>query len=227
MSLISVIIPTLNAGETIDETLACIAPYCSDLVREIIVSDGGSKDDTVARARRAGCTVVEGSHSRGVQLAQGAALSEGAWLLFVHADTHLSENWANQVRAFIKRAETTGRAATFEFALSDLSFMARILERIVAVRVWLFALPYGDQGLLIHRQFYLALGGYRLLPLMEDVDFVRRIGRSRLEVLPVRAFTSAVRYQREGYLKRMARNALCISLYFVGVPPHFIARIYD
>ena len=93
-------------------------------------------------------------------------------------------------------------------------------------RCRLLALPYGDQGLLIPRGLYEALGGFRPLPLMEDVDLVRRIGRRRLALLPVAAVTSAARYRRAGYGPRVLRNLACLSLYGLGVPPRVIARLY-
>ena len=87
-------------------------------------------------------------------------------------------------------------------------------------------LPYGDQGLLISASFYPALGGFRPLPLMEDVDLVRRLGRRRLAPIAAQIIASARRYRRDGYFRRPLRNLLCLSLYFVGVPPTRIARLY-
>jgi hypothetical protein len=87
-------------------------------------------------------------------------------------------------------------------------------------------LPYGDQGLLIHRDLLASVGGMRALPLMEDVDLVRRLGRKRLIALPADAVTSAVRWERQGYLRRSARNLGCLSLWFAGVPPRLIQRLY-
>ena len=91
---------------------------------------------------------------------------------------------------------------------------------------WL-GLPYGDQGLLIHRRFYRRLGGYKEIPLMEDVEFIRRIGMSRLALFDVRAVTSAERYIRGGYVRRALRNLFCLTLFFLRVPPRLIARIYN
>lgn len=102
----------------------------------------------------------------------------------------------------------------------------RVLEATVLWRCRVLALPYGDQGLLISRGFYEELGGYRAVPLMEDVDLVRRIGRRRLRALPARAVTSAEKYRRDGYLIRPLRNLLCLGLYSVGVPPRYIESIY-
>ena len=97
---------------------------------------------------------------------------------------------------------------------------------MVACRCRWLVLPYGDQGLLISRKLYDELGGFRPMPMMEDVDLVRRIGRKRLTMLGHRAVTSAARYRRDGYLRRSARNLTCLSLFCVGVPPRLIARLY-
>ena len=103
---------------------------------------------------------------------------------------------------------------------------ARRLERMVSWRCRLFALPYGDQGLLISRVFYESLGGFEPLPIMEDVDLIRRIGRARLSVLDCPAITSAKRFREGGYLGRSARNLTCLALYFLGAPPRFLTKLY-
>jgi hypothetical protein len=87
-------------------------------------------------------------------------------------------------------------------------------------------LPYGDQGLLISRDLLAAVGGVAPIPLMEDVDLIRRLGRHRLRLLPAAAVTSAARWEREGYIRRSARNLGCLSLWFAGVPPAWIRRFY-
>jgi rSAM/selenodomain-associated transferase 2 len=225
--MISVVIPTLDAVATLPATLESVQPGRDEgFVQEIIVSDGGSHDGTVAVARERGCTVVEGRAGRGTQLSQGAGRASGRWLLFLHADTRLAPGWPDAARAFVERHDAFGKAAVFAFALDDMSRKARILERIVAARTRMLGLPYGDQGLLISRELYAAVGGFRPLPLMEDVDLVRRIGRGRLELLKASAVTSAIRYRREGYARRMLRNAACLGLYWAGVPPSMIARLY-
>ena len=217
---LSVIIPTLNAADGLDRALAALAP--SD---EVIVVDGGSRDASVAIARARGAEVIETTPGRGGQLAAGAGRASGDWLMFLHADTVLAQGW----RAAVDDHAATvgaGKAACFRFGLDDASPQARRLERWVAVRVALLALPYGDQGLLIHRDLYARLGGFRRLPLMEDVDLVRRIGRRRLAILPVRAETSARRWRQDGWIARSARNLFCLALFFAGVPADRIARFY-
>ena len=122
--------------------------------------------------------------------------------------------------------ENHAKAATFLFALDDPSRAARRLEQLVAWRCKRFALPYGDQGLLMTRDFYREIGGFRPLALMEDVDIVRRVGPDRLVFLSIQAVTSAGRYRHGGYLLRPLANLMFLTLYFLGVPADFLGRSY-
>ena len=188
--------------------------------------DGGSVDETAELAAGMGAQVTTAQRGRGPQLLAGAEAARRHWLLFLHADTKLDPGWNEAVEAFRANSVNNGKAAVFRFVLDDPSHQARRLERMVAWRVRWLALPYGDQGLLIHRDFYNAIGGFRPMPLMEDVDIARRIGRARLVVLPVAARTSAARWRKDGWLIRSFRNLGCLALYFVGVSPRFIKRLY-
>jgi rSAM/selenodomain-associated transferase 2 len=221
---ISVVIPTLDAAEALPGALEAMSG--APLIREVIVSDGGSSDDTVRIAETAGARAVSGLKGRGPQLIAGAAAASGEWLLFLHADCRLGPGWEGAVAAFIARPGAAERAGYFGFALDDADPAARRLERIVAWRCRILGLPYGDQGLLIARTLYDAARGFAPLPLMEDVDLVRRLGRRRLMPIAARAVSSARRYRRDGYWRRPMRNLLCLSLYFAGVPPARIARLY-
>lgn len=218
---LSVVIPALNAAGSLAATLAAL-----DASDEIIVVDGGSRDGTAALARERGARVIETAPGRGGQLAAGAVAATSDWLLFLHADTVLAPGWRTVVDAHLSSPGAAERAACFRFRLDDASPQARRLERWVALRVAALALPYGDQGLLIHRTLYDRIGGYRPLPLMEDVDLVRRLGRRRLSVLDASAVTSARRWRQDGWLRRSARNLLCLALFYVGVSPERIARLY-
>jgi rSAM/selenodomain-associated transferase 2 len=217
-------VPTLNAGETLPKTLATLGG--SPIVREVIVADGGSTDETVACAGSAGAPIIVAPRGRGSQLAAGAAAASGEWLLFLHADCHLEAGWESAVNAFVAPPEAARRAGYFDFVLDDDAPAARLLEHIVAWRCRVLALPYGDQGLLIARSLYEAVGGFAPLPLMEDVDFARRLGRPRLARIGAHCIASARRYRRDGYLRRPLRNLLCLLLYFAGVPPARIVRLY-
>jgi hypothetical protein len=149
--------------------------------------------------------------------------------LFLHADTALQRGWEDEVAALIERVDIGQRpptAAAFRFALDDIGFKPRLIEAGVAMRCTLFRLPYGDQGLLIPASLYRQIGGHNPLPIMEDVDIVRRLGRKRMVILRSEAVTSAIRYKRDGYLARVTRNAACLALYMLNASPARIARYY-
>ena len=227
VAMISVVIPTLNAAASLPATLAALKPGQDvGLVQEVLISDGGSTDGTQAVAQAAGARLMTGPAGRGGQLQRGAVAAGGEWLLFLHGDTVLAPEWLFAAEDFVADAENSARAAAFRFALDDERPAARRLERIVAWRCAKFGLPYGDQGLLLSRRFYGRIGGFRDLPVMEDVDLARRIGRRRLRMLAAAAKTSAQRYRRGGYWRRPARNLLCLGLYFLGLPPRLLVRLY-
>jgi rSAM/selenodomain-associated transferase 2 len=222
--VLSIVIPTYEAAEHLARTLPALA--AAPLAHEIVVADGGSADGTAEVAARHGARVIAARQGRGHQLKAGAEAALGGWLLFLHADTLPAPGWTAAVERFRADPANERRAGFFRFALDDASPAARRLERLVAWRARRLALPYGDQGLLIGRRFYDELGGFRAIPLMEDVDIVRRIGRRRLALIDVAAVTSAETYRREGYLLRPLRNLSCLALYFLGVPPAWIERVY-
>lgn len=231
VAMISVIIPTLNAERGLVRTFGClILPTVQGLVREVIVVDSGSSDGTCRVAEGAGATLLHTQAGRGRQLSAGAHAARSEWLLFLHGDTALQPGWSEEVEAFLEQQAMAepGRekTAVFAFKLDSYGWRARWLEIMVAIRCALFGLPYGDQGLLISRALYTELGGFKPIPLMEDVDLVRRIGRRRLVFLRAAAVTSGQKYESQGYLRRSLRNLLCLTLYFLRVPPRIIARIY-
>jgi rSAM/selenodomain-associated transferase 2 len=228
--MISVVIPTLNAESGLTACLSALVPATVDgLVREVVIVDGGSTDRTLLVADQAGTRVIQSLPGRGRQLQAGAKAARFNWILFVHADTVLELGWEREVADFIERVDTGQRqeaAAVFRFALDDVGFLPRFVEAGVALRTHAMRLPYGDQGLLIPRRLYDRIGGFRDMPLMEDVDIVRRLGRARIAVLRATAVTSAIRFKRDGYLLRVARNLTCLTLYYLRVPPRIIARFY-
>ncbi len=228
--MITVVIPTLNAETGLAAALTALVPATVEgLIREVIIVDGGSTDRTLEIADQAGAKLIRSAPGRGRQLARGAEEARMPWVLFLHADTVLEPGWEREAAAFIERVEIGQRplaAAAFRFALDDLGFKPRLIEWGVTLRCTLMRLPYGDQGLLMPLRLYLTCGGFRALPLMEDVDLVRRLGRDRTIILRARAVTSAIRYRREGYARRALRNMACLSLFYLRVPTGVIARLY-
>jgi rSAM/selenodomain-associated transferase 2 len=222
---IDVVIPALNAARSLARTLDSLRDD-HDLKLSITVCDGGSCDGTAAIARQAGATVVRAEPGRGGQLAAAAMAGSAPWLLFLHADTTLSAGWAAAARHLMAQPANAPKAGYFRLRFDSADPRARRIERLTAWRCRTFGLPYGDQGLLIGRAFYGQVGGFRALPLMEDVDLARRIGRRRLAALDAEAVTSAERYERDGWLARPMRNLGCLALYFAGLSPSVIRRLY-
>jgi rSAM/selenodomain-associated transferase 2 len=216
--MLSVVIPALNAAAALGGCLEALGE-----VPELVVVDGGSRDATREIATSAGARVVDAPRGRGVQLAAGAEAARGDWLLFLHADTRLSPGWRDAAEDHMRRRDVAG---CFRFKLDDPAWQARVIERGVALRVKLLALPYGDQGLLVSRRLYEEVGGFRPVPLMEDVGLVRRIGRGRLVTLRADAVTSAERWRRDGWARRSARNLLCVALHRMGMSEEKVKRIY-
>ncbi|HJT43896.1 MAG TPA: glycosyltransferase [Rhizomicrobium sp.] len=219
--MISVVIPTVNSERVLPRCFdSLIAAAVRGVVREVIVSDSGSSDGTLAIADAAGAHIVHARKGRGSQLAEGAAIAKSDWLLFLHPQTALEPGWELEAESFIDQAlMERPRAAVFRFALEDFGGEARRAEAKASLRTSLFALPYGDQGLLIPKRLYQKVGGYRALTDMEDADMVRRIGRRRLVSLRSRAVNAA------RPPKSTLRGLVLTLLHALRVPSGVLARL--
>ncbi|WP_147106630.1 TIGR04283 family arsenosugar biosynthesis glycosyltransferase [Tateyamaria sp. syn59] len=216
---ISVIIPTLNAEAALGPCLAALMEGVdAGLIAELIVSDGGSDDRTVALADAWGAQIVRGLASRGGQLRRGTTAARAEWFLILHADTCLTPGWTAPV------AEHLGRAHAGYFNLR-FDRGGQLVAAWANLRARLFGLPYGDQGLLIRRDHYVRVGGYPDIPLMEDVAIARAL-RGALVPLDAVAVTSAEKYRRQGWLRRGTRNLWTLLRYFAGVSPERLAESY-
>ncbi|WP_264210363.1 TIGR04283 family arsenosugar biosynthesis glycosyltransferase [Leisingera thetidis] len=220
---VSIVIPALNAA---DELPGCLEHLMeglgAGLIRELVISDGGSADETRAIAQAAGAEWISGPASRGGQLRRGCAAARGEWLLVLHADTRLEPGWAAAVARHLQEGQ--GRPAYFRLRFRARGLMPGWVAGWANLRARLFALPYGDQGLLVRRADYEAAGGYPDQPLMEDVALVRRL--AGLTALPCAALTGAARYQRAGWIRRGARNLWTLMRYFSGADPEKLAAAY-
>ena len=222
---LSVIIPTLQAAEDLPQCLASLMPGAeAGLIREVLLSDGGSRDATADIADAAGASIIQSERGRGKQLATGAKAARGEWLLFLHADTSLTRDWVERVRDHM--ANAPGKAAFFTLAFRSDHPMAKHVAARANRRAKLLGLPYGDQALLVPRSLYEETGGYKDMPLMEDVALVRAIGRCRLSMLSAEARTSAAKYERDGWRKRSWKNAWLITRYLLGASPEKLAAAY-
>ncbi len=218
---LTAVIPVLNDAGGAERLLRQIGP---DPQVEVIIVDGGLDSDLEQVAgTRPGTRVLRTSAGRARQMNAGAREASGDWILFLHADSQLPSGWREAMAAI--PADAVG--GWFRFALDDDAWQARVIERLVRMRIRLMRLPYGDQGLFVRRAVFNQMGGFADLPFLEDVEFVRRLVRGGpvAEVaLPLR--TSARRWRRDGWFRRSARNSLIVSLYFAGISPARLARWY-
>ncbi|MBT0959175.1 TIGR04283 family arsenosugar biosynthesis glycosyltransferase [Alphaproteobacteria bacterium KMM 3653] len=222
---LSIVIPTLNAAPQLAACLQGLVEGASEgLVAELIISDGGSDDDVAELTELVGGTFISGPRSRGGQLARGAEAARGQWILFLHADSHLPANWPEALQDAM--AEGTDRAWYFRLSFRSKGLGGAFVSGWANLRSRLFGLPYGDQGLLIPAALYEKVGGHKDLPLMEDVAIARAL-RGRLAMLPMTLSTSAERYEREGWIRRGARNLWTLSRYLLGADPQKLALRYS
>ena len=218
---ISIILPVLNEAATIEETLLRLRDI-SDI--EAIVVDGGSRDETVARAKRCGktfglsCTVISAASGRARQMNAGAVVAMGDILLFLHADTHLPPKFDTLVRQALQHPNTI--AGAFELRIDANLRGLRLIETMVNLRSRVFSMPYGDQAIFLKASTFHDLGGFPDLPIMEDFELMVRLKRQgRIAILPAPVLTSGRRWQKLGVVRTTLINQLIIAGYFLGVPP--------
>jgi glycosyltransferase involved in cell wall biosynthesis len=227
--MISVVIPAIDAEEVLPDTLSALIPATVDgLVREVIVADGGSKDQTCAFADAAGAEVEPAGPSRASQLIAGARRARHPWLLFLQPGTVLDPGWEREASQFMEAVDTGRRepaAAAFSFALDGRGLASWWRESMAQLRCLALRLPYGDQGLLIPRKLYDRVGGYRDLPIMEDLDLIRRIGSGNIVMLRSRAVSSLPRHRQEGSASRRFRDQIRFLLYALNLPTGRVSQL--
>jgi rSAM/selenodomain-associated transferase 2 len=221
--VLSIVIPTLDEGATIGTLLADLRALA--VPHEVIVVDGGSRDATVATARRAGATVVESSAGRGRQLRAGAAAATAPTLCFLHADVRLPRETLAALDR-LGRDGATG-ASGFRLRIDAGQWRYRFVEWGANLRSRLLALPYGDQGLVMDRRTYDRVGGYADVPLMEDVLMARALGRAGGVALGrEHVVVSARRWERDGVWRRSIANLVLLARFLLGAQPERLARRY-
>lgn len=221
--LISVIMPALNEAAGLP---ACLGPLLAQAGVEVLVVDGGSGDGTYELARSLGAGAGLSFRGRARQMNLGAALARGELLLFLHADTRLPTDWAGEVRRVLARPGVA--LGCFRLALDQAGPGSALVERLVDLRTRLLGLPYGDQGLFLSAEGFARAGGYAELPIMEDYELVKRLGRQgRVAQAGLKALTSGRRWRRLGLLRTTLLNQLIVLGYHLGVRPEVLRRWYQ
>ena len=220
------VVPVLNEARHLPFLLADLQRWPDAL--QIVVVDGGSTDKTIQVAHQGGAQVVQSPvQGRGQQLQRGLQLSQHSWLMVLHADSRLSQHWVDHVQRVLSMARGRQQAWAFDFRVDQRRPMLKLLEWCVALRSRWGQMPYGDQGLLIHRSLYERVGGYRSLALMEDVDLIQRLQQiSRIGALGCALTTSARRWNHRGVLNQAWNNAQLRRRWKNGEDAEQLIRIY-
>ena len=204
MSKISIIIPTINEANNLPLLLSDLSIIQKE--GEILIIDSGSEDKTIDVASIYGAKVFKSKErNRGLQLDIGAKKSNGEWLIFLHADTRLTHDWVGEIKSILKGNKNY--IYFFKFKINHKKIIYRVLEILVYFRSKYFKQPYGDQGLIIHRSTYLKNKGFRRIPLMEDLDFFRRLNNKKdLKQLNLPILISPRKWERTNIFLQAIKN---------------------
>jgi rSAM/selenodomain-associated transferase 2 len=220
---LGVVIPTLNEARDLPSLLQDL--HRLGVPTEIVVADGGSRDETAAVAARHGARAVTVPRGRASQMNAGAAAAQAPWLCFLHADVRMPAPARRELERVVE--QNRAQAAVWSLAIDAVGMWPRVMEWGARVRDRLGGLPYGDQGLLVRRDLFAALGGYPAIPVMEDVALIRALRRrARVDRLRAPLVVSPRRWQREGPYRTWLRNSLLIGAYLAGAHPRRLARWY-
>ncbi|MBL4901992.1 MAG: TIGR04283 family arsenosugar biosynthesis glycosyltransferase [Desulfocapsa sp.] len=221
-SNISIIVPTLNEVQN----LSGLVP-CAQKVQELIVVDGGSRDDTVKLAKKLGFRVIEETEpgGRGTQLNTGAANASGSILLFLHADTLLPPDFHGAICRCLQNPATI--LGAFQLQVKNSNLLLKVILKFANFRSKMLQLPYGDQAFFIRKQDFVKLGGFPEVPIMEDYIFAKQVKKKgRIQTLDQAVTTSARRWQRLGVIRTTLVNQVVILGYYMGIQPEKLAAFY-
>ena len=204
MPKISIIIPTINEANNLPLLLSDLSSIHKE--GEIIIVDCGSEDKTIDIAHIYGAKVYKSKErNRGLQLNIGASFSKGDWLIFLHADTRLTDDWFTKINSIFEGHKDY--IYYFKFKINNNMIIYRVLEILVNFRSNFFKQPYGDQGLIIHKSSYIKNKGFRKIPLMEDIDFISRLdNKNDLKELNLPVFISSRKWERTNILHQAIKN---------------------
>lgn len=219
---ISIVIPTLNEADSIAATLDALESLGEDI--EIIIVDGGSDDATVSIAEKYPVKILRSERGRGRQLQIGGDAAAGEILWFVHADTIVSPNAIFEMKRALQNKHFVGGNFTIRF--DGNRFAAKFLTWLYP-KLNLFNLIYGDSAIFVRREVYEKIGGFKLFPIFEDLDFVERLKKAGgIVTLPVVVVTSSRRFENQSFSLTFLRWTILQMLYWLGIKPETLMKIY-
>lgn len=218
MSLISIVMPVLNEEAIIEDTIRSL----NDSRLELIIVDGGSQDRTASIVSKYNVRLISSIPGRGRQMNYGARYAASDILLFLHADSKITDRGIDTLLKAMEDPLTIGGA--FRLAINSRSPYLSFVALMANIRSIIFRLPYGDQGIFIRRSAFEEIGGYQDISIMEDIEFIIRLKKiGRIRILKEKVLVSARRWDKEGPIYITFRNWMLAALYLLGVPP---ARLY-
>jgi rSAM/selenodomain-associated transferase 2 len=223
---LSVILPVLNEADRINEAVARLRSQSDGQEAEIIIVDGSAEGNTIKAVLDENVLKLKAPQGRARQMNAGATGAKGNVLLFLHADTRLPPDALVLVRTAVMERGTV--AGAFDLGFDSARWIFAITELYVALRTRLTRVPFGDQAIFIRRDYFEHIGGYRDIPLMEDVELMKRIRKrgDAVTIIPRKVRTSPRRYERDGILYSTFRNMAMQILYALGVPPERLVKWY-
>jgi rSAM/selenodomain-associated transferase 2 len=223
---ISIIIPVWNEVSIINHSIARILDLKRDDGLEVIVVDGSPDGETVHSIREEKVKKFTARRGRSVQMNEGAFHASREILLFLHADTILPEGALRKISALMDKGDVVGGA--FDLGIDSERTVFRIIETAASLRSRISRIPYGDQAIFVRKDYFHAMGGFKEIPLMEDVELMRRIKKAgdKIGIIREKVKTSPRRWEKEGVLYCTLRNWTLISLYSFGVSPERLVRFY-
>lgn len=224
---ISVIIPVLNEQAHIGTCLGNLRAQGLGDSRQIIVVDGDPEGGTIDLVRDGDVLCLKSAPGRGRQMNAGAAVADGDILLFLHADTVLPVGALEKISQVMASGRCVGGA--FDLAIDSERLFLRYIAFRARSRSRQNRIPYGDQAIFVDREYFERIGGFSEIPIMEDVDLMRRLkkNRQRIHIFRDRVLTSSRRWEAEGALYTTLRNQFLVLLYYLGVSPERLSRLYS
>jgi len=224
---VSIIVPVLNESAGINDLVAHIRATDTERISEIIVVDGSADGETLRAIQDSSVVRVKSDKGRAKQMNEGARAARGSILLFLHADTELPEAGLSLIATAMDRNRFAAGGA-FDLGIKSARPAFRLIESMASLRSRITRVPFGDQALFMRSEYFRAIGGYRDIPLMEDVEIMRRIRKkgNKICIIPHKVLTSPRRWEKDGILCCTVRNWLLQLLYCLGAAPSRLARWY-